>query len=52
MTVEELIDQLMQVEDKQKDVMLSIKLGEEDDSHEKEIADVIEQQLGVIIYNW
>lgn len=52
MTVEELINELMEVDDKQKDVKISIRLNYDDESDEIKIVDVMEQQTGVYIYNW
>lgn len=52
MTVEELINELMEVDDKQKDVKISIRLNSDDKSDEIKIVDVMEQQTGVYIYNW
>lgn len=52
MTVEELINELMEVDDKQKDVKINIRLYDDDKSYEIEIVDVMEQQTGIYIYNW
>lgn len=51
MTVEELIKELIEVDDKQKDVKLNIRLND-DESYEIKIVDVMDQQTGVYIYNW
>ncbi len=50
MTVEDLINELMKVGDKMKEVKLNIKI-EDDYSYEKVASDVREQS-DVIIYNW
>lgn len=50
MTVEELINELMEVDDKQKDVKINIRLYDDDESYEIEIVDVMEQQTGIYIY--
>nr|DAH58046.1 MAG TPA: hypothetical protein [Caudoviricetes sp.] len=52
MTVEELINELIEVYDKQKDVKINIRLNDDDESYEIKIVDVMEQQTGVYIYNW
>lgn len=52
MTVEELINELIEVDDKQKDVKINIRLNDDDESYEIKIVDVIEQQTSVYIYNW
>lgn len=50
MTVEELINELMRIGDKSKEVKFNIKI-EDDYSYEKEVKEVREQS-DVIIYNW
>lgn len=52
MTVEELINELIEVDDKQKDVKINIRLNDDDESYEIKIVDVVDQQNGVYIYNW
>lgn len=52
MTVEELINKLVEVDDKQKDVKINIRLNDDGESYEIKIVDVIEQQTDVYIYNW
>ena len=51
MTVEELINELQEVDDKQKDVKLSILIGD-DETYDNTIVDIKEQQLSIYIYNW
>jgi hypothetical protein len=52
MTVEELINKLMEVENKQADVKLSVKLDKYF-SYNKEIVDVLQEEATeVYIFNW
>lgn len=51
MTVEELINKLMEVDDKQKDVNINIRLND-DESYEIKIVDVVDYKTSVYIYNW
>lgn len=51
MTVEELINELIEIEDKQKDVKLCIKIND-DNSYQNDVVEVIDQQIKLVIYNW
>lgn len=50
MTVEDLINELMKVSDKMKEVKFNIKI--EDDYSYENVAKDVQEQSDVIIYNW
>lgn len=51
MTVEELINELKEIDDKQKDVKLSI-LIKDNETYDNKIVGIREQQTCIYIYNW